>query len=143
MKNILFADPQHEEFYKGMIQRFTDRNGGKAPDVYQEAMAYTLGLTGETRRNAGSLFNMKENGIEPAGLIEPWQTGTTKKVTRLAFNLWNGFTSKVERDETEEEGYRIEETDPGFAVDNIFCTDLGRYFFEAIKLRYPEYNRKE
>lgn len=143
MKNILFMDQQHEAFYKDMIKEFTDRNGGRAPDVYQEAMAYTLGLTEETRQHAGSIFNLKENGIEPSSLIAPWQTSTTRKVTRLAFNLWNGFTGKVESDESEEEGYRIGETDPAFAVDNIFCSSLGRYFFEAIKLRYPEYNREE
>lgn len=143
MKSILFMDQQHENFYRGMIERITDRNGGKAPDVYQDAIAYTLGLTDETRRHAGSIFNLKENGIEPASLIAPWQTSTTRKVTRLAFNLWNGFSGKVESDESEEDGYRIGEMDPGFAVDNIFCSSLGRYFFEAIKLRYPEYNREE
>jgi len=61
------------------------------------------------------------------------------QVTRLAFNLFGGINYKVFALDDEFDDFEIGECDPMFAVDNIFCTNLASYFFEAIKIRFPEY----
>ncbi len=38
------------------------------------------------------MFDFREMGIKSESLHTPWQTGGTSHLTRLAFNLWNGWT---------------------------------------------------
>jgi hypothetical protein len=45
------------------------------------------------------------------------------RVTRLAFNLFNDYDGEAGE----------------FTPSNILCDGLMAYFFEAVKLRYPEY----
>lgn len=65
------------------------------------------------------------------------QTGTSKKVTRLAFNLFNGAVCDSDED------FENNRVSPYYAVDEIFCCGLAPYFYQAIKLRYPEYCSEE
>lgn len=125
---MVFKDKLHEEFYKTNIVR-TNSSG----DPYRKALFYTLGLTAETRNNISTIYNFKEKCIETDGLNSGWQTGTTKRVTRLAFNLYNGMVYDCDVD------FEINEVSQYYAVDEIFCCSLAPYFFEAVKLRYPEY----
>ena len=81
-----------------------------------------------TRRNVGRIFDFEQDRIKPDGLHEGWQTGGTVRITRLAFNLWNGYTEQgEERMSTPYE---------------MFDCSFAPYFYEAIKLRYPEYCRE-
>lgn len=121
MKNIRFASKEHKAFYSQMLIK--TRND----DPYHRAFFYAMGICEETRRNIGSLFNFKNGGIDPEGLAAPWQTGGTRRLCRLAFNLWNGWT---------EEGKEIRST-----PYELFDCGFAPYFFEAIRLRYPEYCR--
>lgn len=116
-----FIDSQHQQY-------FESRRGG---DVYRDAVSYLLGLTAETRSHAADLFD--EDGMKIEGLKEPWQTGTTAKLTRLAFNLWNGCSQDYDSKSDE---YT---TSGRYAVDEIFCCGLAPYFVQAIQIRYPEY----
>lgn len=125
---MIFKDKQHEEFYKTNILKTGTRN-----DVYHKALFYTLGLTAETRNNITTLYDFKERGIEHSRLHMGWQTGTSKKVTRLAFNLFNGTVFDSMED------FEKDNVSKRYAVDEIFCCGLAPYFYEAIKLRYPEY----
>ena len=95
-------------------------------DPYRKALFYALGLTNETRKNIVNLYDFNEGVIILEGLQRPWQTGTSGRVTRLAFNLFNDYNG--EGDES-----------VNFTPSNIFCDSLMPYLFEAIKLRYPEY----
>ena len=67
------------------------------------------------------------------GLNSGWQTGTRMKITWLAFNLWDGNTFESIED------YEEDKVSSKYAVDEIFCCSYAPYFYEAIKLRYPEY----
>ena len=58
-----------------------------------------------------------------------WLYGTSQKTCRLAFNLWNGRTSDSENDSAS----------PYYAVDEIFNCEYAPYYWQAIKLRYPQY----
>ena len=95
---------------------------------YHQAFFYCVGISDTTRRNVERIFDFEKGRIKPAGLHEGWQTGGSIRLTRLAFNLWNGYTEKG--DERMSTPYEI--FDCGYAP----------YFFEAIRLKYPDYCRE-
>lgn len=105
-------------------------------DCYSKALIYLLGLSNDTRKHFESLFDMKERGIKIGGLRSGWQTGTSLRITRLAFNLWNGCAYDSEEDF--EKGC----ISGCYVVDEIFSCSYARFFMEAIKLRYPEYTNE-
>ncbi|MGI5920760.1 MAG: DUF6075 family protein [Syntrophomonadaceae bacterium] len=121
MQNIRFSSKEHQAFYHEMLAK-TGNN-----DSYHQAFFYTMGICEETRCNIRTLFDFKEGGIKPEGLSTAWQTGSTRRLCRLAFNLWNGWT---------EEG-----NESRSAPYELFCCGFAPYFFESIRLRYPEYCR--
>jgi hypothetical protein len=121
MNVMVFKDTKHQEFYE---ENITKTKAEKDP--YRKSFFYALGLTNDTRRNIEDLYDFHEGGLIPEGLRQPWQTGTSMRVTRLAFNLFNDY-----------DGEGAESGD--FTPSNIFCDGLMAFFFEAVKLRYPEY----
>ncbi len=121
MVTIRFANKEHKTFYYEMLAK--TRNN----DAYHQSFFYTMGICAETRRNIGTLFDFKDSGIQPDGLSAPWQTGSTRRLCRLAFNLWNGWA------EEGKERYS--------SPYDLFDCSFAPYFFEAIRLRYPEYCR--
>jgi hypothetical protein len=121
METIRFSGKEHKDFYSQMLAKTHN------DDSYHRAFFYTTGICEETRRNINTLFNFKEGGIRPEGLSAAWQTGGTRRLCRLAFNLWNGWT------EEGKEQYS--------APYELFDCGFASYFFEAIRLRYPEYCR--
>ena len=88
MENIRFVSKEHKAFYGEMLVK--TRND----DSYHRAFFYAMGICEETRRNIHTLFDFKYGGIAPNGLSAPWQTGGTRRLCRLAFNLWNGWTEE-------------------------------------------------
>ena len=103
-------------------------------DCYHTALAYLFALDKDCYEHLNDLFDFNSNGIKLEGLYHGWQTGTSRKTTRLAFNLWNGCVSEILSDNDKEPVIS-----PYFAVDEIFCCSFAPYYYEAIKLRYPEY----
>lgn len=123
MRSIRFRDKEHEGFYDQML---TER---KCNDGYHRALFYTMGISRETRSHVYDLFDFANGGIKPKGLSASWQTGSSIRVCRLAFNLWNGWTEAGgERYSTPHE---------------LFDCSYAPYFFEAIHLRYPDYCRSQ
>ena len=123
---MVFIDGQHRKFYEDCINK---ANASKDP--YRKALFYMLGLTEKTRCNISHLYDFKERGIVFDGLFGDFQTSVSLKVTRMAFNLYNGFTG-----DTGEKG----NDEPRFySPYYLYDTGLMVYFFEAVKLRYPEY----
>lgn len=92
-----------------------------------------LGVCADTRAHFDDLFDVAEHGIKLDGLQEGWQTGGTRKVTRLAFNLWNGCTYDSPEDAD------VCKRSPFYGVDEIFCCGYQPYFMQAVRLRFPEY----
>lgn len=126
MSKLRFIDQKHLNFY----ERFVPEIGN---DVYFKPVVYLLGLCADTRNNYRCIFNPEAKEIYIEGLKAGWQTGTSKKITRLAFNLWNGNTFDSDKD------FEDDKVSAKYAVDEIFCCGLAPYFYEAIRLRYPEY----
>ena len=126
----LFADQEHYDFYIKTCARY--KVPGYPLDCYAHALLYLLALCDDTRRHFADLFDIKEADILQEGLCRGWQTGGTRKSIRLAFNLWNGTCSDTEELESgSSSGYD--------ALDELFCFGSQRYFFEAVRLRFPEY----
>ena len=122
MSNIRFASLEHRDFFLDMISK------ARRNDCYHRAFFYVMGIAPETRANIRQMFDFKQDCIEPEGMHGGWQTSGTVRVCRLAFNLWNGYAEKGE--ERMSTPYEI--FDCGYAP----------YFFEAIRLKYPDYCRE-
>ena len=122
-----FLEADHAAFF--LEQTEAARKAGKRVDSYFCSLVYLLGLMPETRIHFQELFHWQDWGICPEALSAGWQTGGTLRITRLAFNLWNGFGSDSQ------DGGPVSEA---CLPDNPFCCSLMEYFFEAIRLRFPE-----
>jgi hypothetical protein len=121
MKPPVFHDSEHEAFYYRMLAE------RRCTDSYHRALFYTLGLSKDTRAHQ-ELFDFSDGIIKPEGLSASWHTGGSIRICRLAFNLWNGWS------QTGEERFST--------PYELFDCEAAPYFFEAIRLRYPEYNRQ-
>lgn len=121
MLQLPWESAQHEQFFYDAIQK-----SGNA-DAYHQAIFYVLGCSPDARGNINSLFDFKEDSIHIEGLNAGWQTGGTRRLCRLAFNLWNGYTEPGQ----EQLSSPYELFDCGFQA----------YMMQGIKLRYPEYAR--
>lgn len=118
MKKLRFISDLHEQFMLEAISR-------TKCDPYHQACFYLFGLTTETRENINSLFDFQQDSIRPNGLDAGWQTSATARITRLAFNLWNGYVSA--------QNYQL------YTPEDLFACEYALYFMEALKLRYPEF----
>ena len=85
--SIKFKNKEHEKFYEQCL----GRTGSLDP--YHKAFFYTMGISGETRKHIEDVFNFREDAIRPEGMNKGWQTSGTSCLTRLAFNLWNGWNA--------------------------------------------------
>lgn len=128
-ENIRFADKDHKKGYNALIKLM------KRNDCYHKAIAYLITLDNVCREHTDDLFDLQEDTIKPDGVHKAWQTGTSQKTSRLAFNLWNNFTGTVD-DEADE----LNDPKSNYTVDEIFCCSYAPFYYEAVKLRYPEYN---
>ena len=125
--NIRFVDEMHEAFYVQQSQKLR-------PDVYLRCLIYTLGICDVTRRNFNSIYDASDGTINLEAIFHGWQTGSTLKITRLAFQLFTNTTPTAFLDY----GGDIDEC-RRYSVSDIFCCSFAPYFIEAISLRYPEY----
>lgn len=117
-----FLDDEHKAFYGRMIEKTHTES-----DPYRAAMFYTLGLSSTTRNNIRAIYNFAEQCPRFDCLRKPWQTSTSVRLTRLAFNLYNGYDGSRSDLHTRYTPYEL------------FCDGLMEYMFEAIRIRYPEY----
>lgn len=112
---IRFASEEHYSFFMDCMEK------ARVRDSYHMALFYTLGLTEDTRCHIDDLFDFQHSMIcFPKN--QYWQTGTTRKVCCLAFNLWNGYI-------WDDDAYRL-------TPYQIFDCEFAPYFLEAIKVKY-------
>lgn len=132
MTDRTFADDTHWQCFTSIINQM------QQSDVYHMSMAYLLALDTVTRQHVSEIFDFERDCIRTDALQEPWQTGTSRKTTRLAFNLWNDCCSDGQT-YTDEEGYTADLPSGNYSVSDIFSCGYAPFYWEAIKLRYPEY----
>ena len=121
MNKPIFASDQHRAFYDRCMARV--RN-----DCYHRALFYLIGVSADTRKMVGSIFDFDEDCIHPEALHSGWQTDGTYQLCLLAFNLWNGYTDADRKWTT--------------TPEELLCCSFAPYMLEGIKLRYPEYCRE-
>lgn len=133
MGEICFVDRLHRKFYVDYLPLCSSQ------DVYHKALIYCIGISTETRYRINEIFDLKRNSIKTGCLNAGWQTGSTRKVIRLAYNLYcNGTPSSDDYQNLEDQ---IDECRQ-YAADKLFCCPYAPYFWQAIQLRYPEYANK-
>lgn len=123
---MIFLNTKHQTEYENLIQEMLEHKAKL--DEYHFSLAYLLTLDRVCREYIKDLYDFNEDIILKDGLNKSWQTGTSRKTTLLAFNLWNDF------DESNDSVDKNEIT-----PSNIFCCEYAPYYYEAIKLRFPDY----
>lgn len=105
---------------------------------FHMSLAYLLTLDTVLRDHIGALYDVKKDVIIFEGLNKPFQTSTSSKTTRLAFNLWNGSVYDSDPPETyiDKNGEKAYIPSKYYAPNNIFNCNYTPYYFEAIKIRY-------
>lgn len=116
---MIFKDNLHSAAYEDFIKK-ADCKG----DPYRQSLFYLLALNEDTRKNIELLYNFESKGIIIEGLNEPFQTNTSIRITRLAYNLFNNYY-----DEQDPARYTPED------IFYVFKQDL-IYTMEAIKIRF-------
>ena len=127
---IRFEDDEHEHKFDEICRKM------KHLDCYHLSLAYLLSLDKVLREHTDEVFDFQEDGIKREGLHKGFQTGTSMKTTRLAFNLWNGCCSDGQN-YTDKYGYEMELPSCYYTPEQIFsCTDYAPYYWQAIQIRF-------
>lgn len=128
--NIIFKDKSHKEFFLTIMGKC------RYKDVYHEALVYCLGISEDTRKNIDRIYDFTSGCVKTECLHEGWQTSGSLRIIRMAFNLYNNGTPSVyDYDDSEEQ---LEECQR-YTVEDLFCCGYAPYFWQAVKIRYPEY----
>lgn len=130
-----FIDNEHKKFFFNKLKAVKEQ--GKI-DVYYKSLIYTLSICKTTREHFNEIFDLNNGEVNINSIQKGWQTSTSLKVTRMALNLWN--PSIVYDSETDIEN---EQASSHYAPSEIFCCSYAPYFWEGIKIRYPEYTNYE
>lgn len=120
-----FKDEYHETLFWVIMQKM-NRN-----DVYHQSVAYLIALDDVCRDHVEEIYDFEEQCINPECIDKARQTGTSRKTTRLAYNLYTDSTYWCNDDEV---SY--------CSVSDIFCCSYAPYYWEAVKIRYPEYTNE-
>lgn len=128
--NITFRNQEHEKFYLRNLHKC------RMQDVYHKALVYCLGIDKDTRNNIDQIYDFKSGCVKTECLHKGWVTSGSVKVIRMAFNLYCNHTPSVGDYDDEEE--QLNEC-RCYTVEELFCCGYAPYFWEAIKIRYPEY----
>ena len=126
-KKVKFIELEHKKFYEQKLKEIGSN------DIYRKTIIYTLGICETTREHFNDIFNLRDGLINRNSLQAPYQTGTSMKVTRMAFNLWN--SCNYDSDEDLKNG----QVSTYYNPTEIFSCSYAPYFWEAIKIRFPEY----
>lgn len=132
--HMVFKDKKHENFY------FEKLKQARYQDCYHKALIYILGISEDTRNHFSQIYDIKSGCVKPECLHEGWQTSGSVRVVRLAFNLYTDGTPSVENYKRKDE--QIAECRE-YSVSDIFCCGYALYFWQGIRLRYPEYCQKQ
>lgn len=109
-----FKDDEHYDFFVNSTADIMES------DVYRRAFFYLMGVLPETRTHISELW--EDNGIRLEGLQNPgaWQTSSTMKICRLAFNLYNGY----------------HDTGEDFTPYDIYSSPEFEYMITALRIRF-------
>lgn len=130
-QEVTFSGQKHKDFYLEYLPKC------RYQDVYHEALVYCLGISEDTRRNAERIYDFQSGCVKTECLQEGWITSGSARIVRLAFNLYCNGTPSVSDYENDAEKALNESRE--YSVEEVFCCTYAPYFWEAVKIRYPEY----
>lgn len=123
---IIFVNDAHEKFYYEKLKKMQNK------DEYHMALCYCLGINSDTRKHIDSIYSFETGCVKPACLYEGWQTSGSKKIVRMAFNLYCNGTPSVDEDTTtDEQLYECRQ----YSVEELFCCEYALYFWQAVQIR--------
>lgn len=129
-ERIIFKNECHRKFYEEWLPKC------RYQDVYHKALVYCLGISEDTRNHVEEIYDFRSGCVQTECLQSGWNTSGSVKVIRMAFNLYcNGMPSVDNYKKHEEQLTECYQ----YSVEELFCCGYVRYFWEAIKIRYPEY----
>ena len=125
-----FNGNEHKKFFLEMYEKCQEK------DTYHKALIYVLGINETMRLHFHSLYDLDKDKIIPESIKAAWQTSSTSRLTRLAFNLFTDRCPTV---------YLYENTNDQmdelarYCISDIAYDPMMIYIFEALKIRFPEY----
>ncbi len=129
-ENVTFRNEKHKQFFLEYLSKC------RYADVYHAALVYCLGIGDDTRKYVNSIYDFKTGYVKTECLHEGWITSGSAKIIRMAYNLYcNGVPSEYDYEDLEE---KLDEC-KRYTVEDLFCCGYAEYFWQAIKIRYPEY----
>ena len=131
-QQIKFRDEDHERNYNFILDMMP------YSDIERKALAYLFALDTVCFEHIRDLYDFSDNRIMLSGLEKDWQTGTSGRTTRLAFNLYNRHCSDGE---TYIGSDGTEDSLPSacYSPAYLFCCEYAKYYVEALKIRFPEW----
>lgn len=114
----------------------------KHSDPERVALAYLLALNTDCRNHINDLYDFEERIILVEGLEKAWQTHTSLKTARLAFNLYNGYCYDSQTYKGSD-GQERDLPSEYYSPAHLFACSYAPYFWQVIKIRYPEYSEEE
>lgn len=127
---MIYRNEKHKKDYESILSRMNIN------DCYHRSLAYLLALDTVLFEHIEAVYDFQEDVIKPEGLHKGFQTGTSKKTTRLAFNLWNGCTDEGET-YVDRDGYESSLPSIYYSPEQIFnCTAYAPYYWQAVQLRF-------
>ena len=122
--DIMFESDDHLLFFVDAMQ-YCGRD-----DARHRALFYCLGIESAVRAHIEDVYGFEENEIRLECLQCAWMEERYAKVVRMAFNLYGSGMLDGELPEYDFRRY---------TPDDLFCCSYGPYFWEAVRIRYPEY----
>ena len=130
---VKFRDSDHLDFYLDCLPKC------RYQDPYHSALVYCLGIDRGTREHIDRIYDFKTGYVRTECLHEGWQTSGSMRITRMAFNLYNNGMPSVSDVMTKDEMYEESER---YTPADLFCCEYAEYFWQAVRIRYPEYYRE-
>lgn len=129
-RTIIFKSQEHKDFYLENLKKC------RYQDEYHKALVYCLGIDRDTRSHVDRIYDFDSGCIKTECLREGWMTSGNRRIIYMVFNLYcNGTPSVFDYKKKDDQ---IREC-RSYTVEDLFCCSYARYFWEAIRLRYPEY----
>lgn len=118
---MVFESEEHKVAYLAFIKKAKVKN-----DRERKSLFYLLALMQDTRKQINNIYNFEDNSINIKSLNSAWQTGGTTALTKLAFNLYNGFNGQEQIDKF------INPLDLFSSLDKKYF----KYLFKAVEIRF-------
>ena len=133
---MIFKDKDHELNYNFLLQTM------KRVTPNHQAVAYLLALNPICFEHCRELYDFHENCTITEGLDRAWHTLSSRRTTRLAFNLFNGYFSDGET-YIGDDGFEEMLPSRFFTPYTFFGCDEAPYYVEAVRIRFQKYFEEE